>query len=72
MSDCLVTSRASGPCHVCQAYQRTTHLCEGRIYCEAHCPAHGVDQREWGEFRKTEGEQMDLISGMGKKQEYPG
>jgi hypothetical protein len=71
MTDCLITDRASGPCHICGEYQRTAHICDGKIYCKADCPAHGADQREWGEFQKTEGEQMDLISGMKGSEEYP-
>ena len=72
MTDCLITDRAAGPCHVCREYQSTAHACDGKLYCEAHCPVHGADQREWGEFKKTEGEQMDLIIGMKGSEEYPG
>jgi len=71
MIDCLITDRASGRCHVCREYQRAAHICEGKIYCEAHCPVHRVSH-EWKESKPVKGEQMDLISGMGGSEEYPG
>jgi len=54
---CVTTTLAAGPCATCGDYMHESHLSDGRIYCAEHCPVHGAEDREWGEFRKTEGEQ---------------
>ena len=71
MTDCLITDRASGPCQKCGEYQRAAHICDGKICCEEHCPAHRVSH-EWKASKPIEGEQLDLIGGMKGSEEYPG
>ena len=68
---CTVTDRASGPCQKCGEFLRTGHATDIGLFCSQHCPVCSI-QGEWGEFKPTEGEQLDLISGMGGIEEYPG